>query len=80
MDRDLHPDVVLMDINMPDPDGNDLNGIEAVVIGAIDHLRHDTDIIVASAKAYLSALNKMLVSMGHFGPVEIAATETVKPA
>ncbi len=37
----------------------------------------DTDIIVASAKAYLSALNKMLVSMGHFGPVEIAATETI---
>ena len=40
----------------------------------------DTDIVVASAKAYLSALNKMLVSTGHFGPVEIAATETVKPA
>ena len=26
---DLQPDVILMDINMPDPDGNDLNGIEA---------------------------------------------------
>ena len=25
----LQPDVILMDINMPDPDGNDLNGIEA---------------------------------------------------
>ncbi len=26
---DLQPDIVLMDINMPDPDGNDLNGLEA---------------------------------------------------
>ena len=37
----------------------------------------DTDIVVASAKAYLSALNKMLVSIGQYGPVEIMATETV---
>jgi len=37
----------------------------------------DTDIVVASAKAYLSAVNKMLVAMGQYGPVEIAATETV---
>src|SRR3990170_9152886 len=26
---DLQPDIILMDINMPDPDGNILNGIEA---------------------------------------------------
>jgi DNA-binding NarL/FixJ family response regulator len=26
---DLQPDVILMDINMPDPEGRDLNGIEA---------------------------------------------------
>ena len=37
----------------------------------------DTDIVVASAKAYLSALNKMLVATGRYGPVEIAATEHV---
>jgi 2-isopropylmalate synthase len=37
----------------------------------------DTDIVVASAKAYLSALNKMLVSIGQYGPVEIVATERV---
>ena len=37
----------------------------------------DTDIVVASAKAYLSALNKMLVAVGQYGPVEIMATETV---
>ncbi len=30
----------------------------------------DTDIVVASAKAYLSALNKVLVASGQFGPVE----------
>jgi len=30
----------------------------------------DTDIIVASAKAYLSALNKILVATGQFGPKE----------
>lgn len=37
----------------------------------------DTDIVVASAKAYLSALNKMLIATGRYGPVEIAATEHV---
>lgn len=40
----------------------------------------DTDIVVASAKAYLSALNKMLVATGQYGPVEFAATQTVAPA
>jgi len=30
----------------------------------------DTDIIVASAKAYLSALNKLLVAVGAYAPVE----------
>src|SRR5271157_975677 len=34
----------------------------------------DTDIIVASAKAYLSALNKLLVASGQYGPVETAST------
>jgi len=37
----------------------------------------DTDIVVASAKAYLSALNKMLIATGQYGPVEVAATEHV---
>jgi 2-isopropylmalate synthase len=35
----------------------------------------DTDIIVASAKAYLSALNKVLVATGKFGPSEPVAAE-----
>jgi len=30
----------------------------------------DTDIIVASAKAYLAALNKMLVALGRHQPAE----------
>jgi 2-isopropylmalate synthase len=33
----------------------------------------DTDIIVASAKAYLSALNKFLVASGKYGEAEKAA-------
>ncbi|MDW8327171.1 MAG: 2-isopropylmalate synthase [Anaerolineales bacterium] len=33
----------------------------------------DTDIIVASAKAYLAALNKLLVTTGQYGPAEAAA-------
>jgi 2-isopropylmalate synthase len=38
----------------------------------------DTDIVVASAKAYLSALNKMLVATGHFGEEpETAAVQKV---
>jgi 2-isopropylmalate synthase len=37
----------------------------------------DTDIVVASAKAYLSALNKLLVANGLFGPVEKRAVETI---
>jgi len=36
----------------------------------------DTDIIVASVKAYLSALNKMLVALGTFEPAE---KESVQP-
>jgi 2-isopropylmalate synthase len=38
----------------------------------------DTDIVVASAKAYLSALNKLLVASGQYGPVEKSATESIK--
>ena len=37
----------------------------------------DTDIVVASAKAYLSALNKLLVASGQYGPAEKAATESI---
>lgn len=37
----------------------------------------DTDIIVASAKAYLSALNKLLVASGQYGPVETASTHRI---
>jgi 2-isopropylmalate synthase len=37
----------------------------------------DTDIVVASAKAYLSALNKMLVASGKFGPPEKSSTEAI---
>jgi 2-isopropylmalate synthase len=37
----------------------------------------DTDIVVASAKAYLSALNKMLVASGKYGPPEKSSTEAI---
>lgn len=37
----------------------------------------DTDILVASAKAYLSALNKMLVASGKFGPEEAPSVQAV---
>jgi 2-isopropylmalate synthase len=37
----------------------------------------DTDIVVASVKAYLSALNKMLVSVGLYAPVEKPSVEVV---
>jgi 2-isopropylmalate synthase len=37
----------------------------------------DTDIIVASAKAYLSALNKLLVASGRYGLPDIAAEISV---
>jgi 2-isopropylmalate synthase len=37
----------------------------------------DTDIVVASARAYLAALNKLLVAVGHFGPPETASVHTV---
>jgi 2-isopropylmalate synthase len=33
----------------------------------------DTDIVVASAKAYLAAINKALVASGKYGPVETGA-------
>jgi len=33
----------------------------------------DTDIVVASAKAYLSALNKVLVASGQYGPAEVGS-------
>ena len=37
----------------------------------------DTDIVVASAKAYLSALNKLLVASGQYGAAEKVATQTI---
>ncbi len=37
----------------------------------------DTDIVVASTKAYLSALNKMLVATGQYGPPEKSSAETI---
>ena len=37
----------------------------------------DTDIIVASAKAYLAALNKLLVASGQYGGPETAAAESI---
>ncbi len=37
----------------------------------------DTDIIVASAKAYLAALNKLLVASGQYGEPETAAAEGI---
>jgi 2-isopropylmalate synthase len=37
----------------------------------------DTDIIVASAKAYLSALNKLLVATNHWGPAEIPSIQVL---
>jgi 2-isopropylmalate synthase len=37
----------------------------------------DTDIVVASVKAYLSALNKMLVAIGYDAPAEQPAVQTV---
>ncbi len=40
----------------------------------------DTDIIVASAKAYLSALNKVLVATGDYGPTEHVPAEVAVPA
>ncbi|WP_322807348.1 2-isopropylmalate synthase, partial [Thermanaerothrix sp.] len=51
--------------------------------GVIDHPRTfggygaDTDIVVASAKAYLAALNKLLVASGQYGPVEKPSAEAV---
>jgi 2-isopropylmalate synthase len=37
----------------------------------------DTDIVVASAKAYLAAINKMLVATGQYGPVEELSIQSV---
>ncbi len=37
----------------------------------------DTDIIVASAKAYLAALNKLLVATGQYGPAETSTLQNV---
>lgn len=37
----------------------------------------DTDIVVASAKAYLSALNKLLVASGQYGTPEKAVTQSI---
>jgi len=38
----------------------------------------DTDIVVASAKAYLSALNKMLIASGEYGDVETPAVQAIR--
>jgi 2-isopropylmalate synthase len=40
----------------------------------------DTDIIVASAKAYLKALNRMLAALGHAKPAAARATPSHAPA
>ena len=40
----------------------------------------DTDIIVAATKAYLSALNKLLVATGKYGPLETPAVLAVGQA
>jgi 2-isopropylmalate synthase len=37
----------------------------------------DTDIVVASVKAYLSALNKMLVASGQYGLPEKTSVELI---
>jgi 2-isopropylmalate synthase len=37
----------------------------------------DSDIIVASAKAYLSAVNKLLVATGQYGSVEKSAVQSI---
>jgi len=36
----------------------------------------DTDIVVASAKAYLAALNKLLVATGKYGEREYAPAQS----
>jgi 2-isopropylmalate synthase len=38
----------------------------------------DSDIVVASAKAYLSALNKLLVASGEFGPIEKMSMQEIE--
>ncbi len=38
----------------------------------------DTDIIVASAKAYLSAANKLLVASGQYGAVEKSSVQSIQ--
>jgi len=38
----------------------------------------DTDIVVASAKAYLSALNKILVASGEYGEAETSAVQAIR--
>jgi len=40
----------------------------------------DTDIIVASAKAYLKALNRMLAALGHTKPAAPRAAPSHSPA
>jgi 2-isopropylmalate synthase len=37
----------------------------------------DTDILVACAKAYLAAINKLLVASGQYGSTEVPATQMV---
>jgi len=39
----------------------------------------DTDIVVASAKAYLTAVNKLLIASGRYGSVEAVSTQVVAP-
>jgi len=38
----------------------------------------DADIVVASVKAYLSAMNKLVGAIGTYGPAEVPATEAVQ--
>jgi 2-isopropylmalate synthase len=37
----------------------------------------DTDIVVASAKAYLAALNKLLVAANQYGPAEVQSVQVL---
>ena len=48
-----------------------IRGVNQAVILATGH-GADTDIIVAAAKAYLSAINKLLAASGRFGNTEKA--------